>query len=121
MPASDTSACLSAASSLKATFRNCSTWASPASSGRERRFRTSSPFCKSAAEQPMLDDLLQRFHHHDRLALSRLVSLVAQGEQIAGILNDVGAPAKPARVVAVTGSGGVGKSTLIGKLIEEIR
>ena len=29
--------------------------------------------------------------------------------------------AKPARVVAVTGSGGVGKSTLVGKLIEQIR
>ena len=28
---------------------------------------------------------------------------------------------KPARVVAVTGSGGVGKSTLVGKLIEQIR
>src|SRR5260370_6077623 len=30
-------------------------------------------------------------------------------------------PAKDSRVVAVTGSGGVGKSTLIGKLIEHIR
>jgi LAO/AO transport system kinase len=31
------------------------------------------------------------------------------------------AAAKPARVVAITGSGGVGKSTLAGKLIEQIR
>src|SRR5205807_3303754 len=32
-----------------------------------------------------------------------------------------GAPTKPARVVAITGSGGVGRSTLAGKLIEQIR
>ena len=32
-----------------------------------------------------------------------------------------GRPAKPSRVVAVTGSGGVGKSTLVGKLIEAVR
>jgi LAO/AO transport system ATPase len=69
----------------------------------------------------MLDDLLQRFRRRDRLALSRLVSLVARGEQVEAILDGVGPAAKPARVVALTGSGGVGKSTLAGKLIEQIR
>jgi LAO/AO transport system ATPase len=69
----------------------------------------------------MLDDLLERFRRRDRLALARLVSLIARGEQVETILAGVGKAAKPARVVAVTGSGGVGKSTLTGKLIEQIR
>jgi LAO/AO transport system kinase len=69
----------------------------------------------------MLDTLLARFRRRDRLALARLVSLVARGEQVEAILAGAGAPARPARVVAVTGSGGVGKSTLTGKLIEQVR
>jgi LAO/AO transport system ATPase len=69
----------------------------------------------------MLGAMLERFRRGDRLALARLISLVARGEQIESILAGVGEPRKPARVVAVTGSGGVGKSTLAGKLIEEER
>jgi LAO/AO transport system ATPase len=75
----------------------------------------------------MLDALLERFHRGDRLALARLVSLVARGERTEEILAGVARPdgtdgrATPARVVAVTGAGGVGKSTLIGKLIEQAR
>ncbi len=69
----------------------------------------------------MLETLLERFRRRDRLALARLVSLVARGEQVEEILAGVGESQKPARVIAVTGSGGVGKSTLTGKLIEEIR
>jgi LAO/AO transport system ATPase len=69
----------------------------------------------------MLDQLLQRFHHRDRNALARLLSLVTQGERVAEILRGVGAPAKPGRVVALTGGGGVGKSTLAGKLVEQAR
>jgi LAO/AO transport system ATPase len=70
---------------------------------------------------PSLDDLFARFRQGDRRALSRLVSLVARGEQVGPILAGVGRAAKPARVVALTGAGGVGKSTLAGKLIETIR
>jgi LAO/AO transport system ATPase len=69
----------------------------------------------------MLETLLERFRRGDRLALSRLVSLVARGERTEEILSGVGPPRKPARVVAVTGSGGVGKSTLVGRLIEQAR
>ncbi len=69
----------------------------------------------------MLDALLERFRHGDRLALSRVVSLVAQGETVAQILAKIGPARKPARVVSLTGSGGVGKSTLVGKLIEQAR
>src|SRR6516165_7248423 len=69
----------------------------------------------------MREELLKRFRRGDRLALARLVSMVARGEQVEGILAGVGEPRQPARVVAVTGSGGVGKSTLVGKLVEEVR
>jgi LAO/AO transport system ATPase len=69
----------------------------------------------------MLEALLERFRARDRLALARLVSLVARGEHVEEILAGIGTPATPARVVALTGAGGVGKSTLTGKLIEAIR
>jgi LAO/AO transport system ATPase len=70
----------------------------------------------------MLERLLKRFRQGDRLALARLLSLMARGEHVEAI-----AAALPweepgsTRVVAVTGSGGVGKSSLIGKLIELLR
>jgi LAO/AO transport system kinase len=69
----------------------------------------------------MFEALLERFGRHDRLALSRLLTLVARGEGVEAILTGIGSPAAPARVIALTGSGGVGKSTLTGKLFEEIR
>ncbi len=69
----------------------------------------------------MLAPLVERFRAGDRLALARLVSLVARGEQAEEVLATVGPPPRPARVVSLTGSGGVGKSTLTGKLIEAIR
>jgi LAO/AO transport system kinase len=70
----------------------------------------------------MLEPLLERFRHGDRLALARLLTLIARGEQVEAIRaelphGEVGLT----RVVAVTGGGGVGKSTLIGKLIELLR
>jgi LAO/AO transport system ATPase len=69
----------------------------------------------------MLDALLERFHRRDRLALSRLLSLVARGECLREISTGLRAPARPSRVVTITGSAGVGKSTLIGQLIEWLR
>ena len=69
----------------------------------------------------MSAELLERFRRGDRLALSRLVSLVARGEGVAEVLAGVGPVRKPARVVAVTGGAGVGKSTLVGRLIEQAR
>jgi LAO/AO transport system ATPase len=70
---------------------------------------------------PELDALLDRFRRGDRLALSRLLSLLASGRNLREIAAALPQPAAPALVVAITGSGGVGKSTLIGKLIEVIR
>jgi LAO/AO transport system kinase len=69
----------------------------------------------------MLEALLERFRSSDRLALARLLTLVSRGESTDAILAGIGAPARVARVVALTGSAGVGKSTLTGKLIEEVR
>ena len=65
----------------------------------------------------MLEQLLQRYRQGDRLAVSRLVSLAARGEQLAEIAQALPAPSSPARVIAFTGGAGVGKSTLIGRLI----
>jgi LAO/AO transport system ATPase len=69
----------------------------------------------------MPEPLWERFRQRDRLALSRLLSLAARGERSAEIIPAIPQPAKPSRVVAVTGSGGVGKSTLIGRLIGLLR
>jgi LAO/AO transport system ATPase len=69
----------------------------------------------------VLDALLERFRRGDRLALSRLLSLVSRGEHLEQIRSQVEPLRKPSRVVAITGSGGVGKSTLIGKSIDWLR
>jgi LAO/AO transport system ATPase len=69
----------------------------------------------------MLDALLDRFRQGDRRALAQMLSLVARGEQIPEILDRLGPPTKPTRVTAFTGAAGVGKSTLIGRLIDFLR
>jgi triphosphoribosyl-dephospho-CoA synthase len=69
----------------------------------------------------MLDALLERFRRRDRLALARLLSLIVRGQHLEEVLTALGPVSNRSRVVALTGSGGVGKSTLIGKLIEPIR
>lgn len=69
----------------------------------------------------MVEELLQRFRQGDRLALSRLLSLAARGEALSEIAAGLPAPQSPSRVVAFTGSGGVGKSSVIGKLIDVVR
>jgi LAO/AO transport system kinase len=65
---------------------------------------------------PELDALVHGLTHGDRRALSRLLTLAAQGVTLPAM-----PAARPARVVAVTGPGGVGKSTLVGKFIELLR
>jgi LAO/AO transport system ATPase len=69
----------------------------------------------------MFDSLLEAVGRGDRRALSRLLTRVARGQAGDDLLAGLPPAAKTARVVAVTGSGGVGKSTLIGKLIEHLR
>src|SRR5882724_8169305 len=69
----------------------------------------------------MLDDLVARFRNHDRLALARLLTLVARGEQLEAIRAAIEPRSEHAPVVAITGNAGVGKSTLVGKLAEYLR
>jgi LAO/AO transport system kinase len=69
----------------------------------------------------MIDSLLERFHRGDRLALTRLLTLLTRGEGTERILASIEPTSPTSRVVAFTGSGGVGKSTLIGKLIQHVR
>ncbi|MFQ3651200.1 MAG: AAA family ATPase [Gemmataceae bacterium] len=69
----------------------------------------------------MLAALLDRFHSGDRLALARLLTLVSRGQHVEAIRSALRPPPQPARVVALTGAGGVGKSSLTGKLLDPIR
>jgi LAO/AO transport system kinase len=70
----------------------------------------------------MIAALLDRLRQGDRKALARLVSHAARGENLAEMQAAFGSSAAPAaRVVAFTGSAGVGKSSLIGKLISVVR
>jgi LAO/AO transport system kinase len=66
---------------------------------------------------PDLDGLIHALTQGDRRALSRLLTLAGRGVP----LPVLPAAPRPSRVVAFTGSGGVGKSTLVGKLIELLR
>jgi LAO/AO transport system ATPase len=71
-------------------------------------------------------DLRQRFHQKDRRALSQLLSVVTRlpaTESPTPELLGTGDRNHPARgrVVALSGSGGVGKSSLIGRLVEYLR
>ncbi len=69
----------------------------------------------------MDDTLLGRLQRGDRLALARLLSRVARGEAGSETLARLPPVAKPSRVIAFTGSGGVGKSSLIGQSIPHVR
>jgi len=69
----------------------------------------------------MPDPLVKRYHERDRLALARLLTLAANGQRLDCAEQALESLDHRARVVAVTGGGGVGKSTLVGKLIELLR
>jgi LAO/AO transport system kinase len=80
----------------------------------------------------MIAPLLERLRQGDRNALARLLSHAARGEHLAELQtallpSPVGRGAggegnsDSARIVAFTGSGGVGKSSLIGRLIGVVR
>ncbi len=69
----------------------------------------------------MPSELLEGLRRHDRRALARLITLAARGQQIDAIRNNIGSPPSRSHVIAITGSAGVGKSTLVGKLIEQLR
>ena len=68
----------------------------------------------------MDEGLLTAFQHGERRALARLLTLAARG-RADDYLTRLPPSPKTSRVVAFTGSVGVGKSTLVGKLIDYIR
>lgn len=70
---------------------------------------------------PTLDDLLNRFRNKDRRALAKLLTLVSRSEHVEAIRAMLASFGRKPHVVAVTGSAGVGKSSLIGRLVEYLR
>jgi LAO/AO transport system ATPase len=68
----------------------------------------------------MPEALLEALAHGDRRALARLITLASRG-QLLDEIRRLGPSKNPAHVIAITGGGGVGKSTLVGKLIEQLR
>jgi|SRR5579863_10009505 len=67
------------------------------------------------------DDLISRFRNKDRRALARLLTLAARGHCPPELRGETSKNPGKGRVVAFTGSGGVGKSSLIGRLVELLR
>ncbi len=57
----------------------------------------------------------------DRPSLPRWVSAVVRGDRLEEIESRLDAARPAAHIVAITGSGGVGKSSLVGKLVDTIR
>jgi len=72
---------------------------------------------------PELNTLLTGIRQGDRLALARALTRVANGERLpeSEVPGGLRRSARQVRVIAFTGSAGVGKSTLIGKLINHLR
>jgi LAO/AO transport system ATPase len=69
----------------------------------------------------MHEQLLEQYRHGDRRALARLISLAARGEALPELAGGLPPVQTPARVVAFTGGVGVGKSTLVGRMIAVAR
>jgi LAO/AO transport system ATPase len=69
---------------------------------------------------PDLEAIWSDFRRGNRLALAQLLTAAAQGRDLRDKLQTC-QQATDATVAAFTGSGGVGKSTLIGKLIDFLR
>src|SRR5689334_24978320 len=67
-------------------------------------------------------DLLHRLRGGDNVALGRLISRAEAGsEEARGALAEIFRSAGRAHIVGVTGVPGSGKSTLVSRLVQEIR
>ena len=67
-----------------------------------------------------LTELFERFRQKDRQALARLLSHATQSEG-AEIIRTQITPRPTGSVIALTGNGGVGKSSLVGRIAERLR
>src|SRR5579872_6985295 len=101
--------------------KNSHRWESTRSSDRGPDWAKSSTSCANGGVARMPDDLWRRFQAGDRLALSRLLTLISRGEIPARLRAALESKNRKSKIVALTGSAGVGKSTLIGRLIELLR
>ncbi|MHB8512348.1 MAG: methylmalonyl Co-A mutase-associated GTPase MeaB [Actinomycetota bacterium] len=70
-----------------------------------------------------MDDLVQGLRSGDRRTLARLISLVEDGSVsiVSEVMRALGTLSSDAYTIGITGSPGVGKSTLVGALVAEIR
>lgn len=68
-----------------------------------------------------LEEAISEFQAHDRKALSRLLSFAARSENLEEIHKLLVSKERKGKTIALTGAGGVGKSSLIGRLIEFLR
>jgi LAO/AO transport system kinase len=74
------------------------------------------------ASSTRLEGLLDRFSHHDRVALARLITLVEnRTAEASTIIERVYPMTGHAHVIGVTGPPGAGKSTLVNRLIAKYR
>jgi LAO/AO transport system ATPase len=78
-------------------------------------------FLRTERPDAPTDDLMTRFRKKDRRALARLLTMAARGQELEAARREVTAEQEKGTVVAFTGSGGVGKSSLIGRLVELLR
>jgi LAO/AO transport system kinase len=65
--------------------------------------------------------LVRDYARKDRRALSRLLTLAARGMHADVLRTAARTESRHGRVVGITGSGGVGKSSLIGSLVAHLR
>jgi LAO/AO transport system ATPase len=68
-----------------------------------------------------VEDLIRRFREKDRRALARLLTLASRGQSLDALRRELSSRPEKGRVAAFTGSGGVGKSSLIGRSAELLR
>jgi LAO/AO transport system ATPase len=68
-------------------------------------------------ENDDIASLVRRLKHQDRAALARLLTLTAIGHDVARLTAAIqDRPKRSSRIIALTGSGGVGKSSLLGEM-----
>jgi LAO/AO transport system kinase len=73
------------------------------------------------AQLDKIEELVARLKNKDKIALARLISIVENSPEIAKVIfKNFDHLLKSAYIVGITGSPGVGKSTLLGKIAKKI-